>query len=528
MVQLEKEKADKAYVVIEDKIIETPVRDIFTRYMFSWSKLKCFKEIFLIIFCTCVKIIGDIWLGIWSSDVLKFETSSYIILYVVLNAVISISVLLKFFTVRFGLMRNSDLVYSNMVKNIIRSKFSWFKEIPVVNIIYRLTIDTMKTDIDLCSNVVGILELGVSLLTGFIIFNSLNFGSITVATCVLLYYLRLTFEHYSKTTSNIHHIYRIERSRFTENYLKMMKSSLQLQNFGKSDYFDEEFFSECNRLSVYTAFQNSKCSTWLGVRLTFANSCFLFVVLIRPLIALNSVSSDFSIDQIWLFSLGFAWVNKTLGMIISLGGSLKNLNVDVVTLFNSYNWIDHKEVDFIKGQENVDLEKDSSNLLIEFSNVNIHDNTGIEVLKNLSFSIRENRKVGFIGSYNDGSYEIPLYLLALQERLLSQDENSSIKIYNKDFTKIDMIQLRKKICYLRNNTKLLYGTIKENLDPSGKVEKDKLVKLLHYLKMHKVLDSSSTNTEETSSNVATLDLKKENIDSFLKTYNINSAKDKET
>ena len=169
-------------------------------------------------------------------------------------------------------MRNSDLVYSDMVKNIIRSKFSWYQEIPVLNIIYRLTIDTMKTDIDLCSSVVGILELGVSLLTGFFIFNSLNFGSITVASFVLLYYLRSTFEHYSKTTSNIHQIYRIERSRFTENYLKMMKSSLQLQNFGKSDYFDEEFFAECNRLSVYTAFQNSKCSVWLGVRLTFANS----------------------------------------------------------------------------------------------------------------------------------------------------------------------------------------------------------------------------------------------------------------
>lgn len=40
-----------------------------------------------------------------------------------------------------------------------------------------------------------------------------------------------------------------------------------------------------------------------------------------------------------------------------------------------------------------------------------------------------------------------------------------------------MIQLRKKIGYLRKDPKLLYGTIRENLDPSETVETSKLVKL---------------------------------------------------
>lgn len=155
-IQEEKMNANKAFVMEEEKIKVTHMLDILIKYMLSLSRTKCFKEIFLIVMCTCIKITGDLWLGFWSSDILGYTIYVYISFYVIINIAVSVSVLFKYYSVRFGLMRNSDLVYNTLVSNIIYSKFSWFKKIPIADIIYRLTIDTMKIDIDLSSSVVSI------------------------------------------------------------------------------------------------------------------------------------------------------------------------------------------------------------------------------------------------------------------------------------------------------------------------------------------------------------------------------------
>lgn len=196
-----------------------------------------------------------------------------------------------------------------------------------------------------------------------------------------------------------------------ESYRKMINSSIQLKNLGKSDYFDDEFFYNANRYLVSGSYQNNVSARWLNVRLAFVNSVFLFTCLFVPLVALNYLGSSFTVKDLWKLSLGFAWVNKTISMVSKLGGSLQSINVDTITLENSYEWIEHEEVDLKKDQVLSNFDKNSNNTAIDFLNVNIFDNVGISILKNLSFKIKDNARVGFVGNYSDGLYEIPSILL---------------------------------------------------------------------------------------------------------------------
>ncbi len=96
---------------------------------------------------------------------------------------------------------------------------------------------------------------------------------------------------------------------------------------------------------------------------------------------------------------------------------------------------------------------------IEFRNVSFsYPDTNIEVLKDVSFSIKKGEKVAILGMIGSGKSTLSKLLLKLHE-----PTSGSILIDGIDIKQIDPANLRKSISYVPQEVNLFQGTIKENI-----------------------------------------------------------------
>jgi len=117
-VEERKSDAQTAYHVEEDEIEIVPLMHILKKYMFSVSEGKCAKEIAIIVSSVCFALIGDIWLGMWSANVLGYSLITYLMIYALLNMITAGAIIARNLVVRFGLMENGDVIYDTLVTNI--------------------------------------------------------------------------------------------------------------------------------------------------------------------------------------------------------------------------------------------------------------------------------------------------------------------------------------------------------------------------------------------------------------------------
>ena len=132
-----KKIAHDNHKVDEDEIEIVPLGMILKRYLLSNGFHKCTKELSIIVVSVAFTLIGDIWLGLWSSNALGYTLATYLIVYTLLNVITSVAIIVRNLVVRFGLMENGDNVHFKMVNNILRSKLSWFETNPAARIVYR-------------------------------------------------------------------------------------------------------------------------------------------------------------------------------------------------------------------------------------------------------------------------------------------------------------------------------------------------------------------------------------------------------
>ncbi|RXJ61922.1 type I secretion system permease/ATPase [Halarcobacter anaerophilus] len=96
---------------------------------------------------------------------------------------------------------------------------------------------------------------------------------------------------------------------------------------------------------------------------------------------------------------------------------------------------------------------------IEFRNVSFkYPDSTVYALDNVSFTIKENEKVAFIGKIGSGKSTITKLILKLYE-----PESGSILIDGIDISQIDPADLRKSVAYVPQDVHLFRGTIKNNI-----------------------------------------------------------------
>ncbi|KAI8803261.1 P-loop containing nucleoside triphosphate hydrolase protein [Cladochytrium replicatum] len=112
--------------------------------------------------------------------------------------------------------------------------------------------------------------------------------------------------------------------------------------------------------------------------------------------------------------------------------------------------------------------------LIEFKNVRLrYHPLGVDVLKDVNFSIRPSEKIGIVGRTGSGKSTLLVSLLRIVE--LAEGE---ILIDGVDVSKLGLQDLRTKIAIIPQEPVLFVGTIRSNLDPFNRSNDERIWKAL--------------------------------------------------
>jgi len=111
---------------------------------------------------------------------------------------------------------------------------------------------------------------------------------------------------------------------------------------------------------------------------------------------------------------------------------------------------------------------------ITFKDVNMRYRPDCDlVLKNLSYTTKAGHKVGIVGRTGCGKSTMGLALSRLVEF-----EAGSVSIDGVEVNKVDLTYLRSKITVIPQDPVIFEGTLKFNVDPSGKIDDEEIESLM--------------------------------------------------
>lgn len=205
------DEANNAVHVEEDEVEQINLIQILKRYLLPVDytvdfRRKTTKEFLIVCGSVFIGILSDIWLGVWSANVLGLSLSSYLVIYACLNIAQGGGILFRNLKVRFGLLTNGDKVHYTMIENIMRSTMRWFGVNPTPRIVGRFVGDTNTVDELLSETVISSIEAMVCVLAGALIFNMFYLGFLILITAILLGYLMYVLTLYFQISSSFYQI----------------------------------------------------------------------------------------------------------------------------------------------------------------------------------------------------------------------------------------------------------------------------------------------------------------------------------
>ena len=128
---------------------------------------------------------------------------------------------------------------------------------------------------------------------------------------------------------------------------------------------------------------------------------------------------------------------------------------------------------------------------IEFCNFSVKYRPDTKIiLKNLTFVINPGEKIGVVGRTGSGKSTLALCLFRILEPTFGK-----ILIDGVDITKIGLSLLREIITVIPQDPTLIEGTLRENLDPSGKYKDDEMIFNMNLIGLAYLLDDKGLDFE---------------------------------
>ena len=128
---------------------------------------------------------------------------------------------------------------------------------------------------------------------------------------------------------------------------------------------------------------------------------------------------------------------------------------------------------------------------IEFCNFSVKYRPDTKIiLKNLTFTINPGEKIGVVGRTGSGKSTLALCLFRILEPTFGK-----ILIDGVDITKIGLSLLREIITVIPQDPTLIEGTLRENLDPSGKYKDDEMIFNMNLIGLAYLLDDKGLDFE---------------------------------
>jgi len=436
------------------------------------------------------------------------DLSLYLGVYVGISVMACVLGTVRYYTLMKAGTEASKNLFDDLTYAVLRAPLRWLDTVPLGRILNRFTSDIYAVDVrlgyDIGLFVHNVLEISGILLAGMAVSPFvIVFAAVILAICLKLALM----------------------------YLAGAREVKRLESIVKSPIF-EQFGSSLAGLITIRAF--NKTDTYIGI--------------MYEKISVHARTTWY----LWLFNMWLDYRMSVVGAIFStmtaalvvyfpsIPAALAGFALSFALQYNS------AIVMVLRQYANVELDMNATERVLEYSNIEIEDQTGMEapaswptegkvevedlvvgyapdlppVLNGLSFTMEKNQRVGVVGRSGAGKSSLTLALFRFLEARWGR-----ISIDGLDISKLKLHDLRSRLAIIPQDPVLFSGTVRSNLDPFNEHSDPELYDALERVNLISFSDTETLASESSTQPQITRTMSPKSTTDTLASSHTNCTKD---
>ncbi|CAD8204753.1 unnamed protein product [Paramecium octaurelia] len=464
----DKDKTKSDLMTVEERKKGEIDSEVYIKYL-QYKKNLIIQTILFIVMIIWIlsQIMANLWVTEWTSRYASlsdhYSEITYFWVFLFLGFIQSLFAYIRAAMIVSQSIKSSSQIHNDMINCLMFApQCQFFERVPLGRIMNRLTKDINSLDVEIHINIAQFSTKISQILSN-------NLLSIYVSTYLLIFpliiflYICLKIQRlYMKASRELQRLELISRSPILSYFTQSLMGLTTIRAYSQTDFVIKEF---AQKLDYNKQIVNYS---------TAASSWFLQVLGFASLIV-----NTFAIGYCILYTSNPSFA----GLILTFAASLDR---NVQQTVDSLSLLENNMISFERCLEYTKIE--SENLAeiktveqswpkqgrIKFINysVNYRNNLPL-VLRNLSFSIESQEKIGIVGRTGAGKSSITLSILRIVEALQGR-----IEIDDVDISKVQMQRLRSSITTILQDPVIFTGTIRQNLDPLKTCSDEEIMKVI--------------------------------------------------
>lgn len=424
----------------------------------------------------------------------SYSTDHSVMFYLIIYSAIGIfysviSCLRLLVTFDIGIVAANDM-FKRLLKSVLGSKMRFFDQTPLGRIMNRFSKDVEAVDQEISSYGEAAFISVVECLSSLLLISVITPGFLIFAVIIgSLYYFVGFF--YLTLSRELKRYESISKSPIHQHFSETLVGVATIRAFGVEPRFlkqNLDLVDTNNRPFFYLWVANR----WLAFRADLVGSFVLLFAGIMILLAIGNIDAGLaglSLTSAIGFSESALW-------IVRLYSNLE-MNMNSVERVQEYYRIEQEPHQADSQADSMVIPGDTwpQNGAISVRNLSLRYSPELPlVIKNVSFDVQPNHKVGVVGRTGAGKSTIITAFFRFVEY-----EEGNVLIDGLDISKMDLKKLRSAITIIPQDPTLFSGTIRSNLDPFDAYSDSQIFKALERVNLIKSQGhnniNANTNTE---------------------------------
>ncbi|OLY78875.1 Canalicular multispecific organic anion transporter 1 [Smittium mucronatum] len=450
--------------------------------------------IFLLLMVSTNGILSNFTLKSWADNndgdpSHKIPPEVFLAIYALFGFLVALSTSFLSFTVRAICSINSaKMTHSMMLSGIINSPMSFFYTTPIGRIINRFSSDQSLIDRMLPRNFLSWSTAIMSAMSSILVI-CFSFPVFIILVIPLIILYLVVQEYYLQTSRQLKRISSILLSPIYSHFTESVVGISTIRSFKQQDRFETENQDKLNRY-LSASLTYSSLGRWQSLRIEGLGS---LIVLISTLLGVIYIQLFGTIDAS-LAALSIVYSLQFTNALSRSVGAYCSIETNLISVERVYEYINLPS-EFEDTPEL--LESKAENFKLgegwpEIGNLNV-DNLVVRYFKNtepalkgVSLQIKGGEKIGVVGRTGSGKSTLASSLFRLIE-----PEEGKIFIDEVNTRSIELLSLRKNISIIPQESILVSGTLRYNLDPNDIYSDDELWRAIELVNLKEVVGSKS-------------------------------------
>eukprot|EP00741_Cyanophora_paradoxa_P016796 tig00020941_g16221.t1 len=401
----------------------------------------------------------------------------YLALYAGWSGALALTVFARALAFAAVTVRAARNLYHAMALRVLRAPMSFFDTTPAGRILNRFSKDTDQVDQLLATSAEQFFNTLFGLLSIIgIVCGYLPWLLIAVAPLGALYFYVQRF--YRRTSTELQRLESVSKSPVYTNFGETLTGVSTIRAYGVQERFtrvNDERTDKNNRAFYMMQVANR----WLNLRLDAMSACILLIVAMLSVSGREAGINAGTAGLVLAYSLS---ITQVLSMTVRFSAELEG-RMSGVERQLEYSGIPVEAAAVVKGRRPpaewpVEGRVEVEGLVMRYRE-------GLDpVLKGVSFAVRPGEKVGVVGRTGAGKSSLMLALLRLVEPAAGR-----VLIDGTDLASIGLADLRSRIAIIPQDPVLFGGSVRENLDPTGRAPDEELWRALELCQLRPLVQA---------------------------------------